>query len=95
MNQSYVELLQQRIKFGKEVSIINSKIFIKTQFIMPLIDEIQEISYYEATQLKKKLGDIYVDWTSENPEEEVEYCKKMNETYRKICDETMKSLLRK
>lgn len=95
MNSSYPELLKKRNNFAKELFLIRTKQAIKRQFIMPLIDEIQDISYYEATQLKKKLGDIYVDWTSENPKEEVEYFKKMQETYIKICDETMKSLLKK
>lgn len=95
MNRSYPKLLKKQIILKKELDLITTKQSIKRHFIMPLIDEIQDISYYEATQLKKKLGDIYVDWTSENPEEEVEYCKKMRETYIKICDETTKSLLRK
>ena len=95
MNSSYLELSQKRNNIAKEIRLITTKQSIKRQFIMPLIDEIQDISYYEATQLKKKLGDIYVDWTSENPEEEVEYCEKMRETYIKIADETMKSLLKK
>jgi hypothetical protein len=95
MNRSYPKLLKKQINFAKELGLIRTKQSIKRHFIMPLIDEIQDISYYEATQLKKKLGDIYVDWTSENPEEEVEYCEKMRETYIKIADETMKSLLKK
>jgi hypothetical protein len=34
----------------------------KRGFINSFIDKIPELSYYEAAQLKKKLGDIYVEW---------------------------------
>jgi hypothetical protein len=37
----------------------------KRQFINKFIDEIPELSYYEATQLKKKLGNIYLQWNDE------------------------------
>jgi len=34
-------------------------------YITNFIDEIPELSYYEAAQLKKKLGNIYVEWNDE------------------------------
>ena len=37
----------------------------KRKFITKFIDEIPELSYYEATQLKNKLGDIYLEWNDE------------------------------
>ena len=37
----------------------------KRQFINKFIDEIPELSYYEAAQLKKKLGNIYLEWNDE------------------------------
>jgi len=37
----------------------------KRKYINSLIDEIPELSYYEAAQLKKKLGDIYSEWNEE------------------------------
>ena len=37
----------------------------KIKFITKFIDEIPELSYYEATQLKNKLGDIYLEWNDE------------------------------
>jgi len=37
----------------------------KRRFITNFIDEIPELSYYEAAQLKKKLGNIYVEWNDE------------------------------
>ena len=37
----------------------------KCCFINKFIDEIPELSYYEAAQLKKKLGKIYVEWNDE------------------------------
>jgi 5'-3' exonuclease len=37
----------------------------KRGFINQFIDEIPELSYYEAAQLKKKLGNIYVEWNDE------------------------------
>jgi hypothetical protein len=37
----------------------------KRKFINQFIDEIPELSYYEAAQLKKKLGNIYVEWNDE------------------------------
>ena len=36
----------------------------KIRFIMDLIDEIPELSYYEAAQLKKKVS-IYLQWNDE------------------------------
>jgi hypothetical protein len=37
----------------------------KRIFITRFIDEIPELSYYEAVQLKNKLGDIYLEWNDE------------------------------
>jgi hypothetical protein len=37
----------------------------KMKFITKFIDEIPELSYYEAAQLKNKLGDIYLEWNDE------------------------------
>jgi len=37
----------------------------KKIFITKFIDEIPELSYYEATQLKNKLGNIYLEWNDE------------------------------
>ena len=37
----------------------------KIKFITKFIDEIPELSYYEAAQLKNKLGDIYLEWNDE------------------------------
>ncbi len=37
----------------------------KRRFINNFIDEIPELSYYEAAQLKKKLGNIYLEWNDE------------------------------
>ncbi len=34
-------------------------------FITNFIDEIPDLSYYEAVQLKKKLGNIYLEWNDE------------------------------
>jgi hypothetical protein len=37
----------------------------KQRFITNFIDEIPELSYYEAAQLNKKLGNIYLEWNDE------------------------------
>ena len=37
----------------------------KIEYINKFIDEIQDLSYYEAKQLQKKLGNIYVEWNDE------------------------------
>lgn len=37
----------------------------KLNFIEKFIDEIPELSYYEARQLQKKLGKIYLEWNDE------------------------------
>jgi len=47
-------LVEQMIKKSKKIKFI-------TQFI----DEIPELSYYEAKQLQKKLGNIYLKWNDE------------------------------
>ena len=35
------------------------------RFINKFIYEIQELSFYEATQLINKLGDIYLQWNND------------------------------
>lgn len=37
----------------------------KRRFINKFIYEIPELSFYEATQLQQKLGDIYEEWNEE------------------------------
>lgn len=37
----------------------------KRRFINKFIYEIPELSYYEASQLQQKLGDIYEQWNDE------------------------------
>jgi hypothetical protein len=37
----------------------------KQVFIRKFIDEIPDLSYYEAVQLKNKLGQIYLEWNDE------------------------------
>jgi len=37
----------------------------KRIYINNFIDEIPELSYYEAKQLQKKLGNIYLEWNDE------------------------------
>ncbi len=37
----------------------------KIRFITKFIDEIPDLSYYEASQLKTKLGNIYLEWNDE------------------------------
>jgi ABC-type uncharacterized transport system substrate-binding protein len=49
-----LEALEQMRKKSKKINFI-------TQFI----DEIPELSYYEAKQLEKKLGNIYLEWNDE------------------------------
>ena len=34
-------------------------------FLRKFIDEIPDLSYYEAMQLKNKLGQIYLEWNDE------------------------------
>ena len=43
----------------------NFKNLKKRQYINNFIDEIPDLSYYEAKQLRKKLGNIYVEWNDE------------------------------
>ena len=43
----------------------SSKKIDKIKFITKFIDEIPELSYYEAAQLKNKLGNIYLEWNDE------------------------------
>ena len=49
------------MKYFEKIEI-NSK---KRQYINELIDEIPDLSYYEAKQLQKKLGNIYIEWNNE------------------------------
>lgn len=68
-----------KIKY-KELSIkqeelynLRNKAREKHIFITKFIDEIPELSYYEAKQLKKKLPNIYNDWMSNLEEEQSKY----------------------
>lgn len=54
IEQLQKEALEQMKKRSKKINFI-------TQFI----DEIPELSYYEAKQLEKKLGNIYLEWNDE------------------------------
>jgi hypothetical protein len=53
----FKECLKQTEKYFKDLN--------KRGFINSFIDKIPELSYYEAAQLKKKLGNIYVEWNDE------------------------------
>ena len=44
---------------------VRSKKYRKQNYINELIDEIPDLSYYEAKQLQKKLGNIYIEWDDE------------------------------
>ena len=44
---------------------VRSKKYRKQNYINELIDEIPDLSYYEAKQLQKKLGNIYIEWNDE------------------------------
>jgi hypothetical protein len=43
----------------------NNELIKKQVFIRKFIDEIPDLSYYEAVQLKNKLGQIYLEWNDE------------------------------
>jgi len=51
-------------RFEKDLEPIRKKND-KIRFITNFIDEIPDLSYYEASQLKKKLGNIYLEWNDE------------------------------
>jgi hypothetical protein len=51
-------------RFEKQLEPIRKKKE-KMLFITKFIDEIPDLSYYEAVQLKKKLGNIYLEWNDE------------------------------
>ena len=51
-------------RINKNMVSIRKK-YDKRKFITKFIDEIPELSYYEAAQLKNKLGDIYLEWNDE------------------------------
>lgn len=55
MKQEYVRKIMEPFRKKEDKRI----------FIMKFIDEIPELSYYEAAQLKNKLGDIYLEWNDE------------------------------
>jgi hypothetical protein len=62
--------IKTNIRCNREICIIeklkqNIKESNKRGFINQFINEIPELSYYEAAQLKKKLGNIYVEWNDE------------------------------
>ena len=54
-------MIERLIKQGEPIRKKKDKI----KFITKFIDEIPELSYYEAAQLKNKLGDIYLEWNDE------------------------------
>ena len=60
-SKKHQEEVKERMKIMMESS---KKIREKRRFIMDLIDEIPELSYYEAAQLKKKVS-IYLQWNDE------------------------------
>ena len=60
-----VEKLRELNILINEQLEIHRKICEKKIFIMKFIDEIPELSYYEAKQLEKKLGNIYLEWNDE------------------------------
>ena len=53
------------IKRRREQYIASMEKNKKMGFITQFIDEIPELSYYEAAQLKKKIGCIYLEWNDE------------------------------
>ena len=53
--QEYVRKIMEPIRKKRDKRI----------FITKFIDEIPDLSYYEAAQLKNKLGDIYLEWNDE------------------------------
>ena len=55
MKQEYVRKIMEPFRKKED----------KRRFITKFIDEIPELSYYEAAQLKNKLGDIYLEWNDE------------------------------
>ena len=54
-------MIERLIKQGEPIRKKKDKI----KFITKFIDEIPELSYYEAAQLKNKLGEIYLEWNDE------------------------------
>jgi len=60
-----VEKLRELNILINEQLEIRRKKYEKKIFIMKFIDEIPELSYYEAKQLEKKLGNIYLEWNDE------------------------------
>ena len=56
--------LQEMIELREKVMVSIRKND-KRIFITKFIDEIPELSYYEAAQLKNKLGNIYLEWNDE------------------------------
>ena len=61
----YQRALEEQIKRIREQNIASMEKNKKRGFITQFIDEIPELSYYEAAQLKKKLGNIYLEWNDE------------------------------
>lgn len=59
------EEFKERLESMKERMILSKKRCEKIRFINNFIDEIPELSYYEAVQLKKKLAKIYLEWNDE------------------------------
>lgn len=65
-SQERFQKLSQELKFKNKQIMQNreelEKKRVKINFITSFIDEIPELSYYEARQLQKKLGKIYLEW---------------------------------
>ena len=68
INQEKVKKREEEVKKREEEFKERMKIMMesskKIRFILDLIDEIPELSYYEAAQLKKKVS-IYLQWNDE------------------------------
>lgn len=64
-HEKLLEEMKNRHEETNRAFIIAKKQCDKIRYITNFIDEIPELSYYEAAQLKKKLGNIYVEWNDE------------------------------
>lgn len=87
---------EEQIQISKEINI-KSKILCdlcsiqneKEKFISNLIDETPYLSYYEAIEMREKLGNIYIDWSSNREEEGIKY---KNDLFNEINNLRMRSL---
>ena len=69
-NEAYSSLkdpIDKAIYLIKDINVYKQELrnSNKYRFITSFIDEIPELSYYEAKQLHKKLGSIYVEWNDD------------------------------